>query len=47
MEQIALLRQEGRDVVIVTSGAISTGSMRMRKSLTLATSVRDILEDDR
>ena len=40
VEQIALLRQEGRDVVIVTSGAIGTGSMRMRKSLTLASSMQ-------
>jgi len=37
VEQIARLRQEGRDVVLVTSGAISTGSLRMRKTMTLNT----------
>lgn len=41
VEQIARMRQEGRDVVIVTSGAISTGAVRMRKSMTLATSMGD------
>jgi len=43
VEQIARLRQEGRDVVLVTSGAISTGSLRMRKTMTLNTTMRDAI----
>ena len=44
VEQIAALRQEGRDVFLVTSGAIGTGSMRMLKNQTLASSMRESLE---
>eukprot|EP00966_Prymnesium_polylepis_P332581 7388067-Prymnesium_polylepis.1 len=44
VEQIAALRQEGRDVFLVTSGAIGTGSMRMVKNQTLASNLRDSLE---
>ena len=39
VEQIAMLRQEGRDVAIVTSGAIGTGAVRMRRSHTLHASM--------
>lgn len=39
VEQIALLRQEGRDVAIVTSGAIGTGAVRMRRCQTLHASM--------
>ena len=35
VEQVARLRQEGRDVCLVTSGAISTGSLRMRRAMSL------------
>lgn len=45
VEQIAMLRQEGRDVVLVTSGAISTGMNRMRRSMTLSQSIRDSVDD--
>ncbi len=41
VEQIAMLRHEGRDVVLVTSGAISTGMHRMRRSMTLSQSLQD------
>jgi len=41
VEQIAMLRAEGRDVVLVTSGAISTGTQRMRRSMTLSQSIKD------
>ena len=41
VEQIAQLRNEGRDVVLVTSGAISTGTHRMRRSMTLSRSIQD------
>ena len=41
VEQIALLRQEGRDVIMITSGAISTGLHRMRRSMTLTQSIQD------
>ena len=43
IEQIARLRQEGRDAVIVTSGAISTGSLRMRKTMTLNSTLHDAI----
>lgn len=43
VEQIARMRQEGRDVVIVTSGAISTGAIKMRKSMTLKASLADTI----
>ena len=41
VEQIAQLRNEGRDVILVTSGAISTGTHRMRRSMTLSQSIQD------
>jgi len=41
VEQIAMLRQEGRDVILVTSGAIGTGMHRMRRSMTLSQSIKD------
>ena len=41
VEQIAMLRQRGHDVVLITSGAISTGQHRMRRTMTLGTSIRD------
>lgn len=41
VEQIAHLVQEGREVMIVTSGAISTGSSRMHRTIALKQSVRD------
>lgn len=41
VEQIAALRHEGRDVLLVTSGAIGAGSMRMLRNQTLASSMRD------
>lgn len=41
VEQIVRLRQERRDVVIVTSGAIGTGTMRVRKSVVLASTLGD------
>ena len=43
VEQIARLRQEGRDVVIVTSGAISTGSLRMRRTMTLNSTLQETI----
>jgi len=43
VEQIARLRQEGRDVMIVTSGAISTGALRIRKAMALKTSLADAI----
>lgn len=45
VEQIAALRREGRDVLLVTSGAIGTGSTRIVKNQTLASSMRDSLEN--
>lgn len=43
VEQIAKLRQEGRDAIVVTSGAISTGALRMRKSMTLKSSLQSTI----
>lgn len=43
VEQIARLRQEGREVVIVTSGAISTGALRMRKTMTLKSTLEETI----
>jgi len=43
VEQIAHLRQQGREVVLVSSGAISTGMLRMRKSMTLNSTVQDTM----
>ena len=45
VEQIAMLRQEGREVVLITSGAISTGKHRMRRSMTLSRSIRDSVSE--
>jgi glutamate 5-kinase len=44
VEQISRLRQEGRDVVVVTSGAISTGSLRMRRNMTLQRSLQHSIQ---
>jgi delta-1-pyrroline-5-carboxylate synthetase len=44
VEQIARLRHEGRDCVIVTSGAIGTGTLRMRKTMTLNSTMRDAIQ---
>ena len=45
VEQIAELRREGRDVFLVTSGAIGTGSNRIVKNQTLASNMRESLEN--
>ena len=46
VEQIAQLRQEGRDVVVITSGAIGTGSARMRRASILSTRLGDSLDPE-
>lgn len=43
IEQVSRLRQQGRDVVLITSGAIATGSMRMRRTMTLNSTVMDTM----
>ena len=44
IEQVSRLRQEGRDVVVITSGAIATGSMRMRRTMTLNSTVLETVK---
>ena len=41
VEQIAVLRAQGRDCVLITSGAISTGQHRMRRTMALSRSIRE------
>ncbi len=41
VEQVAGLRKQGRDVVLVTSGAIGSGASRMRRSMTLSATMHD------
>ena len=43
VEQIAQLRRQGREVVVVSSGAIATGTMSMRKSMTLNSTVQETM----
>ena len=43
VEQIAILRQQGREVVVVSSGAIATGVERMRKTIALNQTVHDTM----
>ena len=47
VEQVARLRQEGRDVALVTSGAISTGSLRMRRTMTLKATLESTMGKDK
>ena len=43
VEQVAILRQQGREVVIVSSGAIATGIERMRKTMALNQTVHETM----
>lgn len=43
IEQVSRLRQEGRDVIVITSGAIATGSMRMRRTMTLNSTIQQTM----
>ncbi|KAL1498600.1 hypothetical protein AB1Y20_013915 [Prymnesium parvum] len=43
VEQIAALRHEGREVLLVTSGAIGAGSSRMLKNQTLASNMHETM----
>lgn len=45
VEQIAALCYEGRDVFLVTSGAIGAGSIRVLKNQMLASSMRESLRE--
>lgn len=45
VEQIASLRREGREVFLITSGAIGTGTARITKNQTLASIMRESLEN--
>ena len=47
VEQIAELIHEGREVILVTSGAVATGSTRLRRSITLSSRFEDTLASDK
>ena len=47
VEQIAALRERAVNVVVVTSGAIGTGSARLRRQLVLSKSVGEALQSRR
>ncbi|KAJ1457443.1 Aldehyde/histidinol dehydrogenase [Pelagophyceae sp. CCMP2097] len=46
VEQIAALMREGKEVILVTSGAVGCGRSRLRKHLLLNRSLRDTLAAD-